>query len=274
MIESITNASWLPLVLRLAGVIGLAWIIHHFGKIVVDRIVRKAIRPDGQASAKAEKAREDTIIAIFEQILKITVITFGLMICLSLLGVNVAPLIAAASILGIAIGFGGQAIVRDFLAGVFIILENQYRVGDSVSIAGYDGTVEAITVRTTILRDSHGNKHHIPNGEIKTSTNKSMDFNYVYIELILAQTTRIETVRKLTAQATEKLLKEPDCRKQIIKPPEFVRVGDINPGGVHIQIKGKVRPGQQWFIAGVYREILKSIFDRNGVKIAPGPWIH
>ena len=105
--------------------------------------------------------REDTLISILNAILKVTLWIFGTMLILAQLGVNIGPLIAGASIAGIAIGFGAQTIVQDFVSGLFIILENQYRVGDVVKLNDITGTVEAITVRQTIVRDSDGNKHYI-----------------------------------------------------------------------------------------------------------------
>ena len=255
---------------RLARV-GLVLLIVVVGRRLVSRFiqhtVRKAIRPDKHASARAEKAREDTLINIFDHILKVSIWLIGAVIILSTIGVNVAPLIAVGSILGIAVGFGGQSLVKDFFAGIFIVLENQYRIGDSVNLAGVSGTVESINIRRTVLRDMNGTKHCIPNGEIKVCSNQSIDFSYVNLDLPVDYGTNIDKAVSLINEVGAKLAEIEANKKVIIEAPAFVRVNHFGPNAVELKVVGKVKPGQQWQVAGQFRRAIKKVFDRRGIVI-------
>ena len=133
----------------------------------LERLIRRAIKPDGFISRDAEQKREDTLIRVSRSAIRILILVVSVMMALSEMGVNIGPLIAAAGVAGIALGFGGQYLIRDVITGLFIILENQYRVNDVVCFDGTCGLVEDITLRITILRDLNGTVHHIPHGEIK-----------------------------------------------------------------------------------------------------------
>ena len=193
-INYFTNPEFVWTIIKIGIIVAIFFVVKNSGSLVISRIVRKGITPDQFASPEAERRREDTLISILNAILKVTIWIFGGMLILAQLGVNIGPLIAGASILGIAIGFGAQTIVQDFVSGLFIILENQYRIGDSVELAEVSGTVESINIRQTVLRDSEGSKHYIPHHQIKTSTNKSIDFSKIVLRIDVGYETNIKLV--------------------------------------------------------------------------------
>ena len=247
-------------------VLGL-FLIKHFGKAVIDKIVRRAITSDRYSSAKAEKMREDTLISILSAILRIALWVFGTMLVLAQLGVDIGPLIAGASVAGIAIGFGAQAVVKDFVSGIFIILENQYRVGDVITLAGITGTVEEITVRQTILRDVDGAKHFVPNGQISVTSNLTMDYSNLVLNVDIAYDADIDKVRRTIDAVGAELAADGEFKELIVEAPKFLRVQEFGAHSVVVRAMGKMKPGNQWRVAGEMRLRLKRAFDERGIEI-------
>ena len=157
--------------------------------------------------------------------------------------------------------------MRDFVSGIFIILENRYRVGDTIKLVGITGTVEAITVRQTVMRDYEGNKHFIPNGIIEVTSNLSMDFSNLILNIDIAYDTNIETVKKIVNRVGQDLSQDPEFKSLIIQTPAFVRVQDFGAHAVVIRISGRLKPGSQWKVAGEMRLRLKEAFDKNKIEI-------
>ncbi|MYB40513.1 mechanosensitive ion channel family protein [Candidatus Saccharibacteria bacterium] len=253
--------------LNLGLIILVLFIIKHFGSTVIDKIVRRAITSDRYSSAKAEKMREDTLISILSAILRVALWIFGTMLVLAQLGVNIGPLIAGASVAGIAIGFGAQAVVKDFVSGIFIILENQYRVGDVITLAGITGTVEEITVRQTILRDVDGAKHFIPNGQIGVTSNLTMDYSNLVLNIDIAYDADIDKVRKTIDEVGAKIARDDKFKDLIVESPKFLRVQEFGAHSVVVRAMGKMKPGSQWQVAGEMRLRLKQAFDKQGIEI-------
>lgn len=256
------SSELIRIIINVALTVGILIIVRHIGYRVIRTTVRKTITG---TSARDERMREDTLIQIITAIFKISLWIFGGMMILAQLGVNLGPLIAGASISGIAIGFGAQAIVKDFLSGIFIILENQYRLGDVVTLADTTGTVEAITIRRTILRDADGHKHYIPNGQIGVTTNMTMGYSNLVLNLDVAYEADIEKVKKIVNEVGQKLATDADFKKDIINAPLFVRLQDFNLYGIVVRVSGKVKPGQQWRVAGELRWRLKLAFDQHKI---------
>ena len=254
-------------ILKTLIIVGILLVVRYFGTTIIDKIIRKAIISDRYATPQAEKMREDTLISILSAILKIGIWIFGTMLILAQLGVNIGPLIAGASVAGIAIGFGAQAIVRDFVSGIFIILENRYRVGDTIKLAGITGTVEAITVRQTVVRDYEGNKHFIPNGIIEVTSNLSMDFSNLVLDIDIAYDANIETVKKIVNRVCQDLSQDSEFKSLILESPAFLRVQNFGAHAVVIRITGRLKPGTQWKVAGEMRLRLKEAFDKNKIEI-------
>ena len=182
-------------------------------------------------------------------------------------GINLAPLLVAAGVVGIAIGFGAQNLVRDVLAGIFIILENQYRIGDVVNIAGIGGLVEDINLRRTVLRDLDYRQHFIPNGEIRTATNYTKDKSRVNINIGVAYKEDLEHVIQVLNRVGDELAQDPEWGPLILDPIKVLRVDNFGDSAIEIKVLGETVPIRQWDIAGQYRLRVKKAFDELGIEI-------
>ncbi|MBN2197902.1 mechanosensitive ion channel family protein [Candidatus Wolfebacteria bacterium] len=253
--------------LKVFAIIAGAWIFHKFGGIFIEKVVRKAVVSDHFLSKEAEKKREDTLTRVFSGTLRVLVWLIASMMALSSLGLNIGPIMAAAGIAGVAFGFGGQYLIRDVISGLFIIFENQYRVGDVVCFDKICGSVENITLRTTILRDLDGTVHHVPNGEIKIASNLSKDFAGINLNIGISYSSDLEKVIKTINQVGNEMAEDSKLKEFIIKPPQFLRVNDFADSSVIIKITGETKPLKQWEITGELRKRLKIAFDRDKIEI-------
>jgi len=250
----------------IAIVIG-AFIISKVGKSFVDKAIRKVIISDHFLTKEAERKREDTLISIFSNALKVVIWIISIIMVLAELGVNVGPVIAGAGVIGLALGFGAQHLIRDFISGFFIILENQYRVDDVVCLGDTCGLVEDITLRLTILRDLDGVVHHVPNGEITKASNKSKYFARVNLDIGIAYESDIEKVIKVVNEVGEELAKDPVWTEHIIEPPKFVRINKFDDSAIIIKIMGDTKPLMNWDVTGELRRRLKIAFDKAKIEI-------
>lgn len=182
-------------------------------------------------------------------------------------GVMIGPILAAAGIVGLAFGFGGQYLIRDIISGFFIILENQYRIGDVVSFDTVKGLVEDISLRKTTLRDMDGVVHHVPHGEIKIVSNLSKDFSRVNLDLGVSYSSSLEHVISVVNRTGMELAEDPQWKEFIIKPVQFLRVNDFADSAVIIKVLGETQILKQWEIAGEFRKRIKIAFDKEGIEI-------
>jgi small conductance mechanosensitive channel len=257
---------------KIVGVIIGALLIRKFGGVFIERIIRKIIVTDHFLTKEAEKKREDTLIKILTTTLNIVVLVVAILIILQELGVNIGPLLAAAGIAGLAFGFGGQYLIRDLIAGFFIIIENQYRVGDVVCFDGTCGMVEDITLRMTTLRDLDGIVHHIPHGEIKKVSNLTKYFRRVNLNVGVSYDSDLEKVISVINRVGKELAEDPQWKEHIIKPPQFLRVEDFADSAIILKILGETKPHQGPAVTGELRKRLKIAFDKEGIEI-PFPQI-
>lgn len=253
--------------IRILIIFVVAFILRKFSYVLIEKTIRRAVKSNKFLSAEAERKREDTLIGIFNQTLGIVILVFAGLMMLSEFGVDIAPLIAGAGILGLAFGFGGQYLIKDLIAGLFIILENQYRIGDVVCFGDTCGLVENINIRTTILRDLDGTMHHVPNGEIKIASNLSKGYSRVNLDIGVSYNTNLEHLIKTVNKVGSDLAKDPAWKDSIIKPPQFLRVNDFADSAIMIKILGDTKPLKQWDITGELRKKLKIAFDKEGIEI-------
>ncbi|HWP44214.1 MAG TPA: mechanosensitive ion channel family protein [Blastocatellia bacterium] len=244
-----------------------AYILHLLAVKYIDKLVRRAIVTDPNLSKDAEKKREVTLIKIIHRTFHVLLIVVAGMMVMSNLGLNVGPLLAAAGIAGLALGFGGQYLIKDVISGLFIILENQYRIADVVCIGGKCGLVEDITLRMTTLRDLDGTVHHVPHGEIKAVSNLSKHYSRVNLNVRISYSSSLEKVISVVNRVGEELANDPDWKEHIIKPPQFLRVDDFADSAIVIKILGDTKPIKQWDVTGELRKRLKIAFDKEGIEI-------
>lgn len=238
-------------------------VIYRF----VDKSVRLAVKGNNHSSASAEVQREDTLIQVIAMSIRIALFTAVIMMILPEFNINIGAMIAAAGIVGLALGFGGQYLIRDIITGLFILLENQYRIDDVIDIDGTSGVVEAITLRKTTLRDLDGTIHHIPHGEIKKVSNQTKDFSRVNLDLGISYSADLEHVIRVVNKVGNDLAAHTDWAEFINKAPQFLRVNDFGDSAVMIKIVGETIPLKQWAVAGELRKCLKIAFDKEGIEI-------
>jgi small-conductance mechanosensitive channel len=235
-------------------------------------IVRRTVgRTKYKESKEGLEKRTNTLLAIFKGMGRVLIIIIIIMMVLDEVGVPIAPVLAGFGIVGIAIGFGAQYLIRDLIAGIFIIMENQYRVGDVAKVADITGLVEYITLRKTVLRDLDGIVHHVPNGEIRTASNYTRHFARVNFDVPVAYGTDLDHAINVINRVGKALAEDEKWRKVIKSPPQVLRVNDLGDSGIDIKILGDVKPMEQWAVTGELRLRLKKAFDDEGIEI---PWPH
>lgn len=243
-----------------------AKLIVRFGKKFIERTIRRVVNHDDPES---EKKREDTLIRILNGVLSVIIWMIAVMMILPEFGINIGPILAGAGILGVALGFGAQWMVKDFLAGLFIIFENQYRVGDVVCLDGTCGGVEDITLRKTVLRDLDGKVHHIPNGAFKIAANLTKDYSRAHMDISVAYKEDIDKVMELINRVGKEMAKESPWKEYVLKPIQVAGPGPDKFGdsGMVIKVLGETKPLKQWDTLKEFRRRLKKAFDEEGVKI-------
>ncbi len=184
------------------------------------------------------------------------------------LGVNIAPLIAGAGVIGLAIGFGAQSMVKDVIAGLFIVAENQYRVGDVVQFDHETiGQVISLSLRVTVLRDLDGIEHHIPNGAITITSNYSKEFSGINLDLGVAYDTDLNKAIDVINKVGDDLSKDKAWKDLILEKPQFLRVDNFGDNSIDIKITGTVKPLKQWSVTGELRKRIKIAFDEANIEI-------
>lgn len=261
-LSPLNSINWI----NILTIIILALLLIKFGHIGVDKTIRKTITRKG-GTKKDEEQRENTLISVFNLTLNAFVAVVAVLMILSEIGINIGPLIAGAGIAGIAIGFGAQYLIKDIINGTFILLENQFRVGDVACFDGTCGMVEDINLRVTTLRDLNGTVHYIPNGEIKIASNLSKQRANVNLDIGIAYSSDIEKVIKVVNKVGIDLAKDKDWKDKIRIPPQFLRVDDFADSAIIIKIKGETEPIEQWGVMGELRKRLKIAFDKQGIEI-------
>ncbi|PIV45462.1 MAG: mechanosensitive ion channel family protein [Candidatus Nealsonbacteria bacterium CG_4_10_14_0_2_um_filter_35_20] len=250
--------------IKIFGILITVYLINRTGVKIIERIIRKGVK---DTTREATEKRQNTLIGVLAGAFKIIIWLVAITMILPELGINVGPILAGAGILGVALGFGAQYMIRDFLAGLFIIIENQYREGDVVCLDGTCGLVEDITLRKTILRDLDGIVHHLPNGEIKKSSNLSKQFARVNLNVGISYKANLEKVVRVVDQVGRKLAEDPGWKDSIIKPPQFLRIDNFGDSAIIIKILGETKPLKQWDVTGELRKRIKIAFDKEGIEI-------
>lgn len=253
--------------IRILIIIFVGWILNKIMHRFIEKIVRVAVVPDKFISADAEKKREDTLIRIFSWGFSIIVWLMVGMMVLQEFGIPIGPIIAGAGIVGLAFGFGGQYLIRDLISGFFIILENQYRIGDNIDINDVGGNVENISLRMTTLRDINGTVHHVPHGEITKVSNHSKDYARVNVDVGVSYNSNIEQVIEVINRVGNELAEDPNWKAFIIKAPQFLRINELGDSAVVFKILGETIPLQHWAVMGELRKRLKMAFDKEGIEI-------
>jgi len=276
--NSIVNPEDIQKWLLTDGIVILAYIIigyviYRLAKLVIPKVVIGFVKARGKGrhskSWFEKRSRTLSNMLVWASGLIIGVVI--LFMILTELGQNIAPLLASAGVIGIAVGFGAQSLIKDFLGGMFILLEDQYNTGDVVKIAGISGTVEEINLRRTVLRDLGGIVHSIPNGVVTTTSNYTRDWARVNLDVPVGYGEDLDNVFAVINRVGKEMADDEHFGKLIKKAPQVLRVQNFGDSGIDIRILGDVHPMKQWEVTGELRKRLKKAFDEAGIEI---PWPH
>jgi moderate conductance mechanosensitive channel len=223
---------------------------------------------DGEAGG-AGQTRMQTLLPLFRKIILITLLIMGTLLVLSSLGVNIGPLIAGAGVVGIAIGFGAQTLVRDIVSGIFFLMDDAFRMGEYVSIGDVRGVVEGISIRSLRLRHHNGPLHTIPFGEIKHLTNYSRDYAIMKFELRLPFETDINKVRKIIKTVGQEMQEDPELAPLMIAPLKSQGVNRMEDSALIVRCKFTALPGQQFYVRREAFTRIQKAFEEKGIRFAP-----
>jgi small-conductance mechanosensitive channel len=257
---------------RIALIVLGSWAIYKIGlKRLLPPAIHKLVLRGVPEQPEAAEKRAKTLSRIFSTTGLVIIVAVAALTILAELGINITTALAGFGIVGIAIGFGAQSLVRDFIGGVIILLENHYRIGDVVRIADVAGLVEDIDLRKTVLRDLDGIVHIIPNGEVRISSNFSKLYSRVNMNISVGYGEDLDRVFAVINRVGRELAEHPDWRDVILKPPQVLRVDAFEDSGISLKILGETKPLHQWNVMGELRLRLKKAFDEEGIEI---PWPH
>ena len=229
-------------------------------------IIKRSGKKEGTETQETEK-RVETLMNILQSVGKILIWAIFIMILLKKFGVDIGPILAGAGILGLAVGFGAQELVRDIISGFFMLLENQIRTGDVAIINGTGGLVEKIELRTTTLRDFSGTTHIFQNGKISTISNMTMEWSAMTFDIGVAYKEDTDEVVRIMKEVGEEMQNDPDFKDHIIEPLEVFGVDKFADSAVIIKARVKTKPIMQWTVGREYRRRLKKAFDEKGIEI-------
>jgi len=239
--------------------------------LVLSNLIRRAINLFGHEIAKKSRDRDaitrvNTLGRVFRYIASVTIYLIAFMLILSELKINIAPILGAAGIVGIAIGFGAQSLVKDYVGGLFILIEDQIRQGDTVKIEGYEGTVEEITLRYVRLRDYDGFVHFIPNGQIRIVTNMGRDFSYATFDITLGYEANIDKVIKLLQEVSQKLRKSSTYKTKVLSDIEISGIDRLNECNLVVKARIKTSAMEHTNIKREYLRLMKLAFQKAKIK--------
>jgi small-conductance mechanosensitive channel len=236
----------------------------------VGHVLPSSVLDTGSVSLRAA-ARAETLGVVLRSVASFAIWLIAFTTILGELGISLGPLIAGAGLVGVALGFGAQSLVKDFLAGIFILVEDQYGVGDIVDVGDATGTVEAVTLRTTRLRDVNGTVWYVPNGAIVRVANKSQQWARALLDLAVAHGTDVVLAERVIKQTADAVWKDAAWEGQILEEPEVWGVEDLGPGGVTIRLVVKTLPARQFAILRELRGRLQAALLEAGVELPTAP---
>jgi small-conductance mechanosensitive channel len=258
--------------IRIGIIVVLGLIGYLVTKRMVPRLVRRTIvlrMKDKPESAVTKRSK--TISYVITNTIGVVIGIIVLFTILGQVGVNIAPALASLGVVGLAISFGAQSLIKDVINGLFILIEDQYGIGDVVRVGGIAGLVEEVNLRRTVLRDLDGIVHYVPNSEISIASNLTKEYSRVNLNISVGYGEDLERVIDVVNRVCSQMSEEPEWKEKIIKTPQVLRVDALGDSGIEIKILGDTRPSMQWEVMGELRRRIKTAFDSEGIEI---PWPH
>jgi len=259
--------------IRIAAIVGVAVAID----LALHRIIPRALRLTVERQMKQRDEEEiqqrvDTLSSVFTAGGRVIIVLVTLLTLMPLAGISIGPLLAGVGILGLAVGFGAQSLVKDIISGLFILLDNQYSKGDVVTVGGVTGLVDDVGLRRTVLRDLDGIVHYIPNGEIAVASNFTQEYSRVNLNVGVSYSedldhVMLDHVMRVIDRVGEEMAADPKWASAIITPPKSLRVDNLGDSGIDIKVVGDTKPIKQWEVMGELRKRIKKAFDDAGIEI-------
>lgn len=259
--------SWLTASgIKILGILIALIILSQMSRWIVKWLERFVPEKDSLQATEAKK-RAQTLGNILRHALLIVIFFIAILMILGELGIQLGPLLATAGIGALAIGFGAQSLVKDVISGFFIILENQYRIGDAIEVAGVSGLVESVSLRKTVLRDLEGRVHTIPNGEIKVVSNLSKEWSRAVVDIGISYRDDVDHIIDLLGQIGRELAGEEPYQSAILESPQILGVERFGESQLVIRMIVKTMPLKQWEVGRELRRRIKNRFDEKGIQI-------
>jgi small conductance mechanosensitive channel len=253
--------------LPILAILILAELVKRYGMVPLEGVIRRSVKPSHFQSEAAHQQREETLLDMSRSVFGLLVWLIAIILILIELEINLEPILAAGGVVGIVIGFGAQNILRDLFAGVYVVTENQYQIGDVVDLDGDWGEVEDITLRFVSLRDLDGTVHHIPHGGVQRTKNLSKKYARINLNVGVSYDSDLEHVIEVANHVGKEFANDEDWQNTLITPPKFWRVDNFGDSSIEIKIVGETKPLMQWAAAGEFRKRLKIAFDQEGITI-------
>jgi small conductance mechanosensitive channel len=252
----------------IVAIVVVVFAVDFVFRRIISRFLRRAIIRASRVrseDARIVERRANTLVSTFNWLFAIFLMFIGTALVLDNLGLNVSALVASVGIAGLAIGLGAQTLIKDVINGTFILIEDQYGVGDVVTVAGISGAVVDINPRRTVLRDMSGHVHTIPNSAIVVATNMTSGFSRINLDVTVPREIGTEDAIRMVNDACEDL--QADFAGDILSAPKVLRIDQLTEGGVILKVVGDVRAGRQWDLTGELRRLIKQRFDRAGADL-------
>ncbi len=250
--------------LRIFLIAILTLIVIKAVKVLSNRLAALFARQKVDVEAKK---RANTLASVVRHLATVVILVVAFITVLGQVGVEIGPVLAAAGIAGLAVGFGAQSLVKDVINGFFILLEDQIRVGDVIQVAGKGGVVEKVNLKMTILRDLAGNVHYVPNGSIDLVTNMTKDYSRYVFDIGVAYREDIDEVIQIIQEVDEQLRNDPRFGPDILEPMEIMGLDQFADSALVIKARTKTKPIKQWRVAREFNRLLKKRFDEKNIEI-------
>ena len=265
----------------------VAWVVARIVRRMIRRAIVRVVVADRTAAARAldrvvppasvtiedprRESRATSIATVVSSTASVLIWVLAILLALGQLGLDLAPLIAGAGIAGVAIGFGAQNLVKDCITGLFMLIEDQYGIGDVVDLGVASGPVERVSLRTTVLRGQDGTVWHVPNGEVRRVGNRTKVFSVAVLDVIVAYDADLARTRDVVHRVAEELVDDDRYRGDVLAAPELLGVESVSPDGVTLRLLVRTSPGAQFRLQRALREAIKGALDDAGVDILPPP---
>jgi small conductance mechanosensitive channel len=249
-------------------ILGMVWLVWELLDTAIERYLEER-GPDGEAVERSARMR--TLLPLVRNAVRIVLATMALLIVLSELGLNIGPLLAGAGVVGLAIGFGAQTLVKDVITGIFILIEESMSVGDVVDLGGHSGVVEGMTIRSVRVRDVSGSVHIIPFSSVSTVVNMTKDFAYAVFNLGIAYEEDVDRATAVMQEVGRDLQQDPAFKAAILSPIEVFGIDSFTDLAVKLQARMKTRPGRQWAVAREFNRRAKHAFAETGIEMPHHP---